>query len=156
MSGSRGVAVAVEEAVGLALAEAEGLALGEALGLAEAEALEAGLATVLSSTPRACIPLSSKPRSSLAEAEALLIALVEAEALEAGLAPTLSSKPRSSTLRSTIPRSSKPPSSPWAAAMGANTGTANATDKTSINHLRIVFPLVRLQIHGKDAPPRFV
>jgi hypothetical protein len=57
------VAVAVGEAVVLALAEAE--------GLAEAEALEAGLATVLSSTPRACIPLSSKPRSSLAEAEAL-------------------------------------------------------------------------------------
>jgi len=72
--------------VGLALAEAEGLAPGEALGLAEAEALEAELATVLSSTARACIPLSSKPRSSLAEAEALLIALVEAEALEAGLA----------------------------------------------------------------------
>jgi hypothetical protein len=57
--------------VGLALAEAGELALGEALGLVEAEALlvalveaealEAGLATVLSSTPRACIPLSSKP-----------------------------------------------------------------------------------------------
>jgi hypothetical protein len=66
VSGGTGVAVAVGEAEGLALAEAE------------------GLATVFSSTPRACIPLSSKPRSSLAEAEALLIALVDAEALEAG------------------------------------------------------------------------
>jgi hypothetical protein len=90
VSGSTGLAdaVVVGEAVGLALGEADALALGEAVGLAEAEALEAGLPAALSPTLRASIPLplSSKPRSSLAEAEALLIALVEAEALEAGLA----------------------------------------------------------------------
>jgi hypothetical protein len=170
VSGSTGVAdaVVVGEAVGLALGEADALALGEAVGLAEAEALEAGLAAALSPTPRSSIPLplSSKPRSSLAEAEALLIALVEAEALEAGLATALSSTPRlfiplsskplSSAPRTCIPLSSKPPSSPWAAATGANTDTANATDKTSNNHLRIVSPLFRLHIQGKDASPRFV
>jgi hypothetical protein len=43
-----------------------------------------------------------------------------------------------------------------AAATGAKTDTANATDMTSTNHLRIVSPLFRLHIHGKDAPPRFV
>jgi hypothetical protein len=127
-------AVVVGEAVGLALGEADALALGEAVGLAEAEAL--------------------------------LIALVEAEALEAGLATALSSTPRlfiplsskplSSAPRTCIPLSSKPPSSPWAAATGANTDTANATDKTSNNHLRIVSPLFRLHIQGKDALPRFV
>jgi len=126
VSGSTGVAAAVVlgEAVGLALGEADALALGEAVGLAEAEAVEAGLATVVSSTPRLFIPLSSKP---------------------------LSSAPRAC-----IPLSSKPPSSPWAAATGANTDTANATDKTSNNHLRIVSPLFRLHIQGKDALPRFV
>jgi hypothetical protein len=92
--------------------EALELALGEADGLALGEAL------------------------GLAEAEALLIALVEAEALEAGLAAALSSTPRSS-----IPLSSKPPSSPLAAATGANTDKAKAIDKTTNNHLRIVSPL---------------
>ena len=153
MSGSTVVADAVVlgEAVGLALGEAVGLALGEAPGLAEAEALEAGLAASLSSAARSSIPLplSSKPRSSLAEAEAVLVALAEAEALEAGLATALSStprlfiplssKPRSSDPRAFIPLSSKPPSSsPLAAATGAKTDMANATDKTSSNHLRIV------------------
>jgi hypothetical protein len=147
VSGSTGVADAV------VVGEAVGLALGEAVGLAEAEALEAGLPAALSPTLRSSIPLplSSKPRSSLAEAEALLIALVEAEALEAGLATALSPTPRLF-----IPLSSKPRSSPWAAATGANTDTANATDKTSNNHLRIVSPLFRLHIQGKDASPRFV
>ena len=98
VSGSAGVADAVP------LGEAVGLAFGEPLGLAEAEALGAGVAAALSSTARSSVPLplSWKPRSSLAEAEALLIALVEAEALAAGLA-ALSSTPRSS-----IPLSSKP------------------------------------------------
>ena len=185
MSGSTGVADAVvlSEAVELALGEAVGLALGEASGLAEAEALEAGLAAALSSTARSSVPLplSSKPLSSLGEAEALLVALAEAEALETGLAAALSStallfiplsskpllsaprtciplssKPRSSVPRACLPLSSTPPSSPWAAATGAKTDTANATDKTSNNHLRIVSPLFRLYIHEKDAPPRFV
>jgi hypothetical protein len=131
VSGSTGVAdaVVVGEAVGLALGEADALALGEAVGLAEAEAL--------------------------------LIALVEAEALEAGEATALSSTPRlfiplSSAPWACIPLSSKPPSSPWAPATGANTDTANATDKTSNDHLRIVSPLFRLHIQGKDASPRFV
>jgi hypothetical protein len=138
VSGSAGVAdaVALGEAVGLALGEADGLALGEAVGFAEAEVLEAGLAAAESSTLRACMPLSSNPRSSFAEAEAL----------EAGLATTLSS----------IPLPSKPPSSPLAAATGANTAMANATDKTTNNHLRIVSPLFRLHIHRKDAPTTFV
>jgi hypothetical protein len=129
VSGSTGVADAVVlgEAVGLALEEAVGLALGEALGLAEVEALGAGLAAALSSAARSSIPLP------------------------------LSSKPRSSPPRACIPLSSKPPSSsPRAAATGAKTDTANATDKTSNNHLRIVSPLFCLHIHGKDAPPRFV
>ena len=105
----------------------------------------------------------------LAEAEAPLIALVEAEALEAGLGATLSSTPRSSIPRSSIPLSSKPRSSapsaciplsskprssaPWAAATGAKTNTANATDKTSNMDLRIVSPRSRLHILGKDARP---
>src|ERR687890_1293221 len=151
VSGSTGVAdaVAVGEAVGLALGEADALALGEAVGLAEAEALlialveaealEAGLATALSSALRLFIPLSSKPLSSVP-----LTSI------------PLSSKPRSSAPRACMPLSSKPRSSPWAAATGANTDTANATDKTSNNHLRIVSPLFRLHIQGKDAPPRFV
>jgi hypothetical protein len=109
VSGSTGVADAV------VLREAVGLALEEAVGLALGEA--PGLA--------------------------------EAEALEAGLAASLSSTPRlfiplssksrSSDPRAFIPLSSKPPSSsPLAAATGAKTDMANATDKTSSNHLRIV------------------
>jgi hypothetical protein len=75
------------------------------------------------------------------------VGFAEAEALEAGLATTLSS----------IPLPSKPPSSsPLAAATGANTAMANATDKTTNNHLRIVSPLFRLHIHGKDAPTTFL
>jgi hypothetical protein len=86
----------------------------------------------------------------LGEADGLALGealgLAEAEALEAGLAAALSSTPRSS-----IPLSSKPPSSPLAAATGANTDKAKATDKITNNHLRIVSPLFRLHIHGKDA-----
>jgi hypothetical protein len=96
----------------------------------------------------------------LAEAEALLIALVvaEAEALEEGLVTLLSSNPRSSIPlsskpRSSIPLSSAPISSPWAAATGAKTNTANATDKTSKTDLRTVSPRLCLHIHDKDAPP---
>ena len=141
VSGSTGMADAVVlgEAVGLALGEAVGLALGEAPELAEAEALEAGLAAAFSSTALLFIPLSSKPLSSAPRT-----------------CIPLSSKPRSSAPRVCLPLSSTPPSSPWAAATGAKTDTANATDKTSNNHLRIVSPLFRLYIHEKDAPPRFV
>ncbi len=119
MSGSTGVADAV------VVGEAVGLALGEADALALGEA----------------------------------VGLAEAEALEAGLATALSSTPRlfiplsskplSSAPRTCIPLSSKPRSSPWAAATGANTDTANATDKTSNNHLRIVSPLFRLHIQER-------
>jgi hypothetical protein len=137
-------------------ADVEGLALLVALplvGLAEAEALLIALV--------------------VAEAEALPAALVEAEALEAGLATLLSSNPRSSTPRSSIPLSSKPwssiplsskplssaprasmpLSSPWAAATGAKTNTANATDKISKMDLRTVSPRLCLHISDKDALP---
>ena len=141
MSGSTRVADAVVlgEAAALALGEAVGLALGETSGLAEAEALEAALVAALSSTALWFIPLSSKPLSSAPRA-----------------CIPLSSKPRSSVPRECLPLSSTPPSSPWAAATGAKTDTANAADKTSNNHLRIVSPSFRLYIHEKDAPPRFV
>ena len=104
------------------------LAEAGALVAAEAEALNSGLAALLSSTLRLFAPLSSKPRSSLAEDEALLDAL--AEAVEAGLA-----------VASSMPRSSKPRSSEWATAAGAKTNTANATDITSNTDLRTVSPL---------------
>ncbi len=137
-----------------------GLAEAGALVVVEAEALEAGLAAALSSTPwlfmplsskprpwarRACVPLSSKPLPSLAEGEALPDALDEAEAVEAGLA-VASSIPRSS-----VPRASMPLSSEWAAATGAKTNTANATERTSNTDLRTVSPRFRLYDEDKDA-----
>lgn len=152
-----------------------GLAEAGALVVVEAEALEAGLAAALSSTPRLFMPLSSKPRpwarracvplSSLAEGEALPDALDEAEAVEAGLAVASSmprsskprssiprsSKPRSSIPRSSVPRSSMPLSSEWAAATGAKTNTANATERTSNTDLRTVSPRFRLYDEDKDA-----
>ena len=156
------------------------LADGEALLIALGEAVEVGLAGALSSTPRlfaplsskprswarrACVPLSSKPLSSLAEGEALADALDEAEAVETGLAVASSmprsSKPRSSIPRSSIPRSSVPRasmplssaplSSEWAAATGAKTNTANATERTSNTDLRTVSPRFRLYDEDKDA-----
>jgi hypothetical protein len=141
--------------VGLAEVEALVVAEDEALldALGEAEALETGLVVALSSIPRS---------------SALLIALGEAEAVEAGLAVASSMPrpfmPRSSRPRLSMPRSSKPrapiPPSPiplssapravmplssaslssdWAAATGAKTKTANATDRISNTDLRTFF-----------------
>jgi hypothetical protein len=140
------VALALE--VGFAEAEALLVALMEAeallIALAEAEALEAGLATPSSnprsSTPRSSRPLSSKPRSSIPLSSAPRTSI------------PLSSKPLSSAPRASMPLSSGPLSSPWAAATGAKTNTANATDKTSKMDLRTVSPRLRLHINDKDAP----
>jgi hypothetical protein len=94
----------------------------------------------------------------LAEAEALPVALVVAEAgaLETALAVALSSVPRSSKPRSSaplasMPLSSAPMSSEWAAATGAKTNTANATERTSNTDLRTVSPRFRLYDEDKDA-----
>jgi hypothetical protein len=43
-------------------------------------------------------------------------------------------------------------SSDWAAATGAKTNTANATDKTNNTDLRTVSPRFRLRIHDEDVP----
>jgi hypothetical protein len=40
----------------------------------------------------------------------------------------------------------------WAAATGAKTNMANATDKTNNTDLRTVSPRFRLRIHDKDLP----
>src|SRR5215212_3319538 len=121
-----------------------------------------------SSFEGAAVALLVALEDGLVEAEALPAALDVAEALpiavalEAGLAVALSSiplsskplssLPRSSAPRASIPLSSWPLSSDWAAATGANTNTAKATDRTSNNiDLRTVSPRFRLRIRGKDA-----
>jgi len=136
-----GLAEAEVLLIALVVAEAEALLVV----LAEAEALEAGLATLWSSNPRSSIPLSSKPRSSIP-----LASKPRSSAPRASI--PLSSKPRSSAPLASIPLSSAPISSSWAAATGAKTNTANATDKTSKMDLRTVSPRLCLHIHDKDAP----
>jgi hypothetical protein len=115
-------------ALEVGLAEAE--ALPVALVVAEAGALETALAVALSSVLRSSKPRSSIPRSFIPR----------------------SSKPWSSALRASIPLSSAPMSSDWAAATGAKTNTANATDKTNNTDLRTVSPRFRLRIHDEDVP----
>jgi len=120
-----GSALAEAEAVGLALI----IALALEVGLAEAEALLL---------------------IALADAEVLDIALAVAEALEVGLAIILLSIPRSSipmlsASPAAIPLSSMPISSDCAAATGAKTNTASATDNTNTTNLRMFTPHFRVR-----------
>jgi hypothetical protein len=144
------------EAVGLLVALEVGLAEALLDALGEAEALETGLVVALSSIPR-----SSALPIALAEAEALAAGLAVASSIPRSSEPfrciprscmPRSSIPRSSIPRAPIPLSSAPMSSDWAAATGAKTNTANATDKTNNTELRTVSPRFRLRIHGEDAP----
>jgi hypothetical protein len=113
--------------------------------LAEAEVVELALIIALALEVELAEAEELLVLVALAEAEELDIALAEAEALEVGLAIILSSIPRSSIPISSacpesIPLSSMPISPDWAAATGAKTNTASATDNTNTTNLRIATP----------------
>jgi hypothetical protein len=121
--------------IALAFAEAEALLI--ALG----EAVEAGLAGA-SSMPRPSILRSSKPRSSMPRpfmprSSRPRLSMPRSSKPRSFIPP--SSIPLSSAPRAVMPLSSAPLSSDWAAATGAKTKTANATDRISNTDLRTFF-----------------